>query len=99
MSKYTKRDRAGALAKIEKAGLTIRQINAYQEHVIREAVEEAERDAFKQDRDGTRYRMGGIGSLLSFAGERHAYEAVRVAVYWYHELKNQRIPIPKEVKR
>ena len=87
MSKQpTKRDRDGALAKLEKAGLTERQYEALTDMILRDAVRRGETLACSDNIDGKRMhtkRVAGIGGPLSVAGDRHAFEAVRIAVYWY----------------
>jgi hypothetical protein len=89
--KLTKRDYDGARAKVAKAGLTERQLNALEDMIIRDSIEKAERDATTTNGVVT-HRLGGVGSLLSI---REAKESLRVAVYWFHELKSQRVPLPK----
>jgi hypothetical protein len=94
LSKLNKRDREGARVKLAKAGLTERQLDALEDMVISDAVLWAEQLACTTDNKVT-HRIGGIGSVLSFAGARHACEAVRVAVYWYHKKSGHLQPMPE----
>ncbi len=93
-----KRDRDGARAKLAKAGLTERQLDALEDMVVEDVVNWAEQRACTRDNKVT-HRLGGIGSLLSFAGPRRACEAVRVAVYWYHEKSSHLLPMTEENQR
>ncbi len=92
--KITERDRQGARAKLAKAGLTPRQLNALEDMVLRDAITKAEQQATSSKGMRT-HRLSGIGTLLSFAGTGHAYEAIRVATYWYHEHAGHRQELPK----
>lgn len=93
--KLNKQDRNGARDKLAKAGLTERQLDALEDMILRDAINWAESDATSHKGKRT-HRIGGIGSLLSFAGDRHAREAVRVATYWYHEKSGHLQPLSEE---
>lgn len=93
--KLTKRDYDGAREKIAKAGLTSRQLDALEDLILRQSIEKAEREATTTN-DVVTHRLSGLGSLLGFGVDRAAYEAVRVAVYWYHERAGQRQALPKD---
>ena len=91
MKKLTKRDYDGARNKLAKAGMTARQLDALEDMVINDAVRWAESEATSATIGSKKMRttrIVGSGSLLSFAGARRAREAIRVAVYWFHERHN-----------
>ena len=82
--KFNKRDFAGAQAKIDSAGLTDRQLAAFKDRIIGDAVCEAERRVLEDS--GTQYRLVGSGSITTHAGTlADSTELVRILAYWYHE--------------
>ena len=91
--KFTKRDYAGAKAKLAEAGLTERQLAALKDDILRESLVLAELDACKTHGKVT-HEIGGTGSLTEMIGKRDSMQnSVRVAVYWFHEHHNHRIAL------
>lgn len=83
--KFTKRDYAGAKAKLAEAGLTERQLAALKDDILRESLVQAELDACKTHGKIT-HEIGGTGSLTLPVGRDSTMQAsVRAAVYWFHE--------------
>lgn len=96
--KLTKRDYQGALEKLANAKFTERQLNALEDMILREAIERAEQKTCMTAGKVT-HRLTGIGSLLARNFNRadtraDTLDAIRVAVFWYHELKGQRQELP-----
>ena len=84
--KLNKRDLSGAIAKIEKAGLTLRQIDAYSEHVIREAIVQAEFDCVRSGfgKQEVLYTMLDH-SVLVHDDDGGMRTCMRVLAFWFHE--------------
>ena len=91
--KFTKRDYAGAKAKLAQAGLTERQLAALKDDILRESLVQAELDACKTH-GKTTHEIGGTGSLTEMIGKRDSMQnSVRVAVYWFHEHHGHRLAL------
>lgn len=83
MIKFHKKDYSGALAKLETAGLTDRQMGALKSRIIEDAVMEAERRVLE---DGsTKYHFVGMGSITTHGSAlKDATDMIRVMAFWHH---------------
>ena len=90
--KFTRRDYDGARMKLAGAKLTARQLDALEDLILNDAVIKAENAACTTKGKRTHW-LSGTGSLVAYHGkDSGAYEAVKTAVFWYHE-RSGRLPL------
>jgi hypothetical protein len=95
-SKFTRRDYDAARMKLAGAKLTARQLDALEDLILSDAVVKAENAACVTKGKRTHW-LSGLGSLVEYHGkDSGAYEAIKTAVFWYHEKAGQRLPVAKD---